>query len=207
MSALPDNSFASAREIEIEQQQDRRTAPRFALLYQAAKLISGDCEFLCVVGDASYDGVRVRHFGHLQDAKSLIFELANGESFPVKLVWSDDEYAGLKFPDEVDIDRLVKIATGEFPKRPLRLATKAEGAVATATQEYCMTIRNISQQGACIECREELMVDQVVRIETDALPAIAAHVRWRLGTIYGLAFEENLSCECLADVVADARRY
>lgn len=201
MTALPQDQ----RVISAEEQLDRRTAPRFALLYQAAKLISRHGEILCVVRDASTDGVRVRHFGHLPQSDWFDFELANGEVFPVRLIWRDEEHAGLKFPDEVDPDRLVRLATGDYSRRQLRLKTMLEGMVATDGREHCMTVRNISQQGACIECREDLSIDSIVQIETDALKPVNARIRWRLATIYGLVFEEPLGCEQLAEIVAEAR--
>jgi hypothetical protein len=192
---------------QAEDQTERRTAPRFTLLIQAAKLISSGGETLCVVHDTSSDGVRVRHFGHLPQETSLSFELANGEVFPVELIWHDEVYAGLKFPDEVDLERLVKLAQCGLPKRQLRVNTLLEGMVGTSAGELCMTVRNISQQGACIDCREELAIDQQVTIETETLWPTGARVRWRISTIHGLVFDEPLTCENLAQIVADARRH
>jgi hypothetical protein len=207
MSALPEDLQNASQAFDKEVQADRRGAPRFALLIQAAKLISETGETLCVVHDASSDGIKVRHFGHLPDGNELRFELANGEIFPVQFAWLDETFAGLKFPEGVDLQRLVKLAQGDLPKRQLRVNTLIEGMVGINTLEHCMTVRNISQQGACIDCREELEINQRVTIETETLWPIKARVRWRIATIYGLAFDEPLSCEHLAEIVADARRH
>jgi len=205
MSALPKNLQALLQPSESEALPDRRNAPRFALLFQAAKLISQSGETLCVVHDASSDGVRVRHFGHLPEGTFLHFELANGEVFPVQAVWQDETYIGLKFPDEVDLERLVKLARGGYDRRQLRVNTLLEGSVSTGSDVHCMTVRNISQQGACIDCREDMAIGQELVIETDAIEPTKAKVRWRISTIYGLVFDEPLSCEHLAEIVADAR--
>ena len=207
MSAFAEDLRAIAPTFEIDDHPDRRAAPRFALLMQAAKLISGEGEYLCVVHDASTDGVRVRHFGHLPHERLLKFELANGEVFPVRCVWHDDTYLGLRFPAGVDLARLVKLSADAHPRRPMRLNTVLEGTVSTAAREHCITIRNISQGGACIECREDLAVDHPVTVETDVLAPLTATVRWRIGTIYGVVFDEPLSCDALAAAMADARRY
>lgn len=207
MSALPEDLHNASQAFDTTNQADRRAAPRFALLIQAAKLISESGETLCVVHDASADGVRIRHFGHLPEGKALNFELANGEIFPVQIMWLDETYAGLKFPAEVDLDRLVKLAQGALPKRQLRVNTLLEGMIGVNTVEHCMTVRNISQQGACIDCREELEIGQAITLETETLWPTKARVRWRISTIYGLAFDEPLSCEHLAEIVADARRH
>ena len=207
MSAIARGSMAIRPDYETNDHSDRRGAPRFALLMQAAKIISCEGEYLCVVHDASTEGVRVRHFGHLPNEKLLKFELSNGEVFPVQCVWHDEVYLGLQFPAGVDLGRLVKLSTDSLPRRPMRLETVLEGAVSTASAEHCITIRNISQGGACIECREELAVDHPVTLEADALQPVLATVRWRIGTVYGLVFDDPLRCEDLAAVIADARRY
>ena len=207
MPALPEDLHNASQGLETEAQSDRRSAPRFTLLIQAAKIISDKGETLCVVHDASSDGVRVRHFGHLPDGAPLRFELANGEVFPIQIIWIDETYAGLKFPAEVDLERLVKLAQGELPKRQLRVNTLLEGMVGINTAEHCMTVRNISQQGACIDCGEDLEIGQTVTIETETLWPVKAQVRWRISTIYGLVFDDPLSCEHLAEIVADARRH
>jgi hypothetical protein len=189
--------------LDAESAADRRTTPRFALLVQLAKLISCDREFLCVVEDASTDGVRVRHFGHMPSESLLQFELSNGEVFPVQRVWQDDEYLALRFPEEVDLQRLAKLTGNDRRRRAIRLNTELQGAVIDGAQFHCTVIRNISQHGLCIECRDELEIGQLVEVETDSLQSAAARVRWRIATIYGLVFEEELPHEALAAAVAD----
>ena len=183
MPAIAQGLMAARPDCETQDRSDRRAAPRIAQQMQAAKLISCEGQYLCVVHDAATEGARVRHFGHLPNEKLLKFELSNGEVFPVQCVWHDDLYLGLQFPAGVDLDRLVKLSTDSLPHRPMRLDTVLEGAVSTASAEHCITIRNISQGGACIECREDLAVDHPVTLEADALEPTTATVRWRIGTI------------------------
>jgi len=208
MAVAPKDRRATPRQaVDAEGVAERRAAPRFALLFQAAKLVTNQGETLCVVHDASADGVRVRHFGQLPEGAYLRFELANGEVFPVEQIWHDEIHLGLKFPDGVDLQRLVKLAQTGQSRRQLRVNTLIEGMVCTAEGEFCMTVRNISQQGVCIDCREALEIGQPVAIETETLWPTKARVRWRMSTIHGLVFDEPLNCEHLAEIVADARRH
>lgn len=183
---------------------ERRKAPRFTLLIQTAKLVSGPSEFLCVVRDCSSEGVRVRHFGNLPKEKFCGFELSNGEGFSVELIWQDDQYAGLRFASEVDLERIVKLSSAGLPKRQLRLNTVLEGKLTVGIDTHLITIRNLSQQGAGIECPHQLAIEQLVKLESDDLPPVYAKVRWRNGKEYGLVFEETLSFERLAAIVAQA---
>jgi hypothetical protein len=205
MAASSNNASAGPQGDGSEGQDERRKAPRFTLLIQTAKLISSRSEFLCVVRDASTDGVRIRHFGHLPDERFLEFELANGEGFPVELVWQDEEHAGLKFPDEVDLARIVKLSNGSMPKRRLRLRTVIEGTLSFGGLTCHVAVRNISQQGAGIECRDKLAIEQLVKLETDELEPIFAKVCWRDGIEYGIVFEETLSYMRLAKIVAGTK--
>lgn len=207
MAAAPENVTAKEQSDGNEGHEERRRAPRFTLLIQTAKLISRRGEFLCIVRDASAEGVRVHHFGHLPEEKFLEFELANGEGFPVELVWQDEEYAGLKFPNEVDLARIVKLSNDSMPKRRLRLRTVLEGTLSFGGLNVPVTIRNISQQGAGIECREKLAIEQLVRLETDELEPIFAKVCWRKEMEYGLVFEETLSYIRLARIVAGSKLF
>src|SRR3569833_4793355 len=107
MSAIARGSMAIRPDYVTNDHSDLRGAPLFALLMQAAKIISCEGEYLCVVHDASTEGVRVRHFGHLPNEKLLKFELSNGEVFFVLCVWFVVVFLGLFFPAGVDLNSLV----------------------------------------------------------------------------------------------------
>jgi hypothetical protein len=86
----------------------------------------------------------------------------------------------------------------------LRLATEIMGKVRFADLSCPVTIRNLSQQGACIECVEKIADGQLIRLESADLDPVYAKVRWRKGTVYGLVFEDTLTLERLAEIVAQA---
>lgn len=195
---------APAPEAVADGSEERRHVPRFTLLIQTAKLVSHHGEFLCIVRDASTEGVRVRHFGYLPPDEYIEFELANGQRFTVQLAWQDEEYAGLKFNKGVNLAKIVKLSSSSFPKRQLRLATEIMGKVTFADVRCPVRIRNLSQQGACIECGERIALQQLIRLESDDLEPVYAKVRWRKGNVYGLVFEETLTLERLAEIVAQA---
>ena len=63
----------------VDDGSDQRCAPRFTLLIRAAKLVGPDCEYLCVVRDASETGVSVRLFHPLPPEVPFTLELQNGD--------------------------------------------------------------------------------------------------------------------------------
>ena len=179
---------------------ERRNTPRFTLLIRAAKLIAGDSEQICIIRDASVEGIRVRLFGPLLQTEGLELDLANGERFAVDQVWSEGENAGFQFRGEVDLARLVEVAHGRHRKRELRVRARLEGRIHTGTQSFTAQFENLSRQGACIECEERLSIDQLVRVETGHVEPFFAKARWRRQPRYGLIFEETLSFEDLASL-------
>jgi len=183
---------------------EQRASPRFTLLIQTAKLIATGGEYLCIVRDASADGIRVRHFGYMPMDKFVGFELANGESFTAEIVWQDEKFAGLKFRQEVDLDRVVRLSSNGLPKRQLRLEIELEGMATFAGIRSPVRIRNLSQQGACVQCAEHMAVGQLLKVETGDLEPTFARVRWRRVPLYGLVFEDTLSLERLATIVAQS---
>lgn len=175
-----------------------RGAPRFTLLVRSAKLIIDGREYLCVLRDASATGCKVRLFHPLPAHSSLALETSSGERFPMELMWDRDDHAGFRFFDMINVQRLLDDKCGLYPKRQIRLKTDAEAIVFANGQQIRAMMRDISQQGACIECPERLMLRQSVRIETAGFPPIYAKVVWRQQPRHGLVFDRGFLMEELA---------
>lgn len=182
---------------------DQRAAPRFMLLIRAAKLIADNTsEFLCVIRDASSTGLKIRLFNPLPPHRTLAVEMSNGDRYPVELVWSEGEFAGFRFGDDVDVQRLLDESHGAFPKRQVRLRILLDGILHSGGEAVRVAFQDISQQGACIESDKWLLMNELVRIETDVMPPLYAKVRWRSHPRYGLLFEQTFKLDELARIAA-----
>lgn len=181
---------------------DGRAAPRFTLLLRTAKLVADGKEFLCILRDASATGVKVRIFHPIPPHELLQLELGNSERFPIELVWTTKDNAGFRFLRDVDVHTLIDDANGAFPKRQLRLRLALPAMLHSGGTATPVSFRDISQQGACIECDKWLMMNELVRIDTGVLPAIYAKVRWRSQPRYGVVFEHPFRLDELARVSA-----
>lgn len=177
-----------------------RAAPRFTLLLRTAKLIGQAGEYLCVVRDVSATGISVRTFHALPDGK-LVLELPNGDRHPLDKVWEKEGAAGFRFSDPVDVERLIE-GKGRFPKRGVRLHVALPATLSTIGGVHDAILRNISQQGARIETRSRLALDQRVQLELKGIPSIRAVVRWRKDDEYGLAFVDTFQFAELARLAA-----
>ncbi len=196
--------FASPEHCSAEgPASDRRTASRVIVLIRLGKLIADGREFLCVVRDVSEGGVKVRLFHALPDHRQLEIEFDNSERFRIHQVWQTGDLAGFSFVDEVDVGRLIARQSDARPRRQPRLAVEVEATLSSSGLCTLVTLRDISQRGASIECPGWLMIDELVRIESVALPTVHAKVRWRRPPRYGLVFEQTFRLEDLAKACAE----
>jgi hypothetical protein len=183
---------------------EERAAPRFTLLIRAAKLVSDQGEFICVIRDVSETGVSLRGFHALPDEGRQWLELQTGERYPIEPVWNRGLESGYRFTEEVEIAALVAEA-GRFPKRQLRLNIAFEVELAFIGGRVLAEVVNLSQQGARIECDALLAIDQPLRLCSGILPEVRSRVRWRRGRTYGLVFDDTFSLSQLALFAAGAQ--
>ena len=85
-----------------------------------------------------------------------------------------------------------------FPKRQIRLRVDQIAILHAHGIETEVMLRDISQQGACIEANQRLLLRQSVRIELAGFPPIFAKVCWRQQPRHGLVFEKGFLLEELA---------
>jgi hypothetical protein len=161
--------------------EEQRSAPRFTLLIRAAKLVSAQGEFVCVIRDVSESGVSVR-------------------------VWQKGNEAGFTFADNVEVEKLVN-ESSEYPKRGLRLALCFPVAVNMLSGPVEAVVENLSQQGARLTCDHLLAIDQTVRLQMPSVGGgkpreVRAKVRWRREQQYGVVFDDTFTLGDFARLAA-----
>jgi len=178
--------------------EERRGSSRVTVMIRPAKLIADKREFLCVVRDVSENGLKLRLFHALPEHGHLTIEFENGDRHAIQLVWQNGELAGCLFVDEVDLPSLIAAHQGPYPRRQPRLHVAVEAVLCTGGLRTPITMRDLSQRGAAIDCPGWLMIDELVRIESKVLPTIHAKIRWRRPPRYGVVFEQTFRLEELA---------
>jgi hypothetical protein len=177
---------------------DLRGAPRFTLLLRVAKLVVDGREQFCVIRDASATGLKVRLFGPLAPHGALAVELANGDRHDAQCVWTAGDHAGLRFLAPIALERLIDEARDAGPRRQVRLRITLGGMLHSGGEAVPVAICDISQQGAALDSEKWLMLNELVKIETEVLPPVFAKVRWRDHPRYGVIFEQTFQLEDLA---------
>jgi transposase-like protein len=177
---------------------DRRNSPRLALLLRVAKLIVDGREQFCIIRDATTKGIKVKLFAPLSDFRTLAVELADGERYPARCVWMADNNAGLEFLEPVALESLIDHARHAGRRRHLRLRLALTGHLHLGETTAEVRFHDISQHGAAFKTDKWLLIDELVRIETNVFPSIYAKVRWRNHPHYGVCFEQTFQLDDLA---------
>lgn len=186
--------------------EEQRIAPRFTLLIRAAKLVSAQGEFVCVIRDVSETGVSVRLFHGLPSCKDYALHMPAGAVYEITRVWHKGNEAGFTFASSVEVAKLVNEST-EYPKRGLRLALCFPVTVSMLSGQFDALIENFSQQGARLTCDRLLAIDQNVRIQIPASGGskpreVRAKVRWRRDQQYGVVFDDTFTLGDFARLAA-----
>jgi len=189
----------------LAESADLRAAPRLTLLIRAAKLVSAQGEFVCVIRDVSELGVSVRLFHALPTCEGFELHMPAGAAYAITRVWQRDHEAGFTFDQPVEVPRLIN-ESAEYPKRGLRLAVWFPITINTLTLQCEAVVENLSQQGARISCDGLLAIDQTVRIQApgaaSGLREVRAKVRWRRDRHYGVVFEDTFALGDFARLAA-----
>ena len=184
---------------------DQRAAPRFTLLIRAAKLISAQGEFVCVIRDVSETGVSVRLFHALPSCQTFELHMPAGAVYEIERVWQRDNEAGFTFVETVEVEKLVN-ESSDYPKRGLRLGLCFPVTVHCLAGSFEAIIENLSQQGALLTCDPMLAIDQTVRLTAPGFAtearAVRAKVRWRRDQHYGVVFDDTFTLGDFARLAA-----
>ena len=150
-----------------------RAAPRFTLLIRAAKLVSPNGEFVCVIRDVSESGVSVRLFHKLPSGSPLELQMPGGGCYQVETKWQRGNEAGFAFREAVEVESLIREAD-EYPKRAMRLGLFFPIRASTLTQSAEGLVLNLSQQGARIETDGLFAIEQNIRLSSiESVPELA----------------------------------
>jgi len=187
---------------EQDRYADLRSKPRVGVLIRAAKLVTPMGEFLCVLRDVSETGFSARTFHELPDCGDMMLELQNGDTYEVTLVWQSSDRAGFRFKQAADVQRFLE-SPSRYAKRPVRLNIEAPIRLITGIRSFEAGLLDLSQQGAKVQCAEQLPLEARVTLQAEGLPETRAQVRWRRNGLFGLAFMDTmqfgeLACAALA---------
>jgi hypothetical protein len=200
MNNTLNGEVAKTSDRPVPTMDDLRSAPRFAVMIRAAKMLTAKGEFLCIIRDASESGISLKLFHEMPHCGEIIVELQNGDRFAVEPVWQEGDRAGFRFVEPVDIGRIVELSD-RYSKRGVRVSLGAPVEIDAGGHEFTAQLHDISPQGAKIATTHKLAIDQRVSLSGGGLRPTRACVRWRREGFVGLVFEDVFQFSEMAGIV------
>jgi hypothetical protein len=174
-----------------------REAPRSSLMCRSGKILCESGEYACVVRDVSATGCKIKLFHAAPPDKHLFLELANGDRYAMERMWRRRDHAGFRFSCTIDVDRFIA-EPNAYPRRAIRLKMHRPADVIADGVASPAVLRDLSQQGACIEAGRKFALEQMLWLEVEGLPPRFGCVRWRRGYAHGLVLQQSFSLDELA---------
>lgn len=178
----------------------RRLSTRYLRLIRPAKLLMDGRDLLCVVRDISNGGLQLQLFHELPEHDEIAIEFDSAHRYPLREVWKSGGRMGCAFLQHVDIKPILSSEGLEHPKRQPRLQVDHDAHLFSDGKKVPVIVRDISQRGVALDCPAWLMIDELVRLESKAIPPVYAKVRWRSPPRYGLVLEQTFGMASLAKI-------
>jgi len=171
---------------------------RNTMLLRTAKLIADGAEHLCILRNLSRKGATLRLFHPRPTAVRYELEAPSGIRYPLQPGWSEGTLEAFNFLTDEGLLTLGDDLRVNDARHEIRLRRQVAGVLHVDRETIDISLVDLSQHGACIECSRQLKLLELIRLKIDELPEIFAKVLWRHRNRYGLIFEQSYRFEELA---------
>lgn len=165
-----------------------------------AMLVTVDGRIACSIRKLSAAGATLHLEADAALAEATALELANGQSLPGSIAWSDKSEAGFLFAEPIDvIGTLARnlVALSVERRRVPRVELNQTMSIRHGGHVEFTRARNISQGGAGFETRLPLQPGDKIEAIFDGLRPLDALVKWARDGQAGVAFDEELPWQTL----------
>jgi hypothetical protein len=187
---------------------ERRRQPRQMALLRVALLHGQGANDICLVKNLSANGLSARAYRKLAVDEPIEIEFRSGELFAGSVIWERNWEFGLAFPQPIDVATILgsRWVTENSKRRALpRIAVDCDGQLSDGFRTIKITLRDISQGGASVQASASMTLMSNVVLTLPNLPLLTGVVRWNLENALGIAFNECVAFERLAQWI-HARR-
>ncbi|MEP9357191.1 PilZ domain-containing protein [Sphingomonas sp. KR3-1] len=154
----------------------------------------------CTIRKLSAAGATLQIEDDVAEGDLLNLELANGQSLPGRVSWTDEGAAGFLFAEPIDVISTLARNLAALPaerRNVPRVELHQTICVRRGNQVEFTRSRNLSQGGCGFETDIALQLGDVVQINFDGLRPLDGVVRWSQGNLAGVAFYEDIPWQML----------
>lgn len=177
---------------------ERRSASRVVPVLRVGKILTDDGERLCIIRNASSEGLMVQTPGLHKVGARVEVEAKSDLVLSGTIVWVNDDMIGVRFDGETDIQEILTTSTmpGSRRPRPPRLTISGQVRVRVGADYHRCELKDISQGGVKIE-KGDLPIDEEAIIMLSGMQPVKASVRWNREGMTGLAFQKPIQFDAL----------
>ena len=131
----------------------------------------------------------------------VFIELSSPEKIAASVVWTREDFVGLKFDQNLDLGELLagRKPRHGFRPRPPRLEIACRASVRVGKVYYTVDVHDISLGGMKVEPIEEYCLGKKVVVVVESLRPVRGEIRWFSERKAGIVFDQPLKFEELAE--------
>jgi hypothetical protein len=205
---LTDQTGADAFRGSLTESSDRRGDNRHMTVLRVAKLETRRGQELCLVRNISAGGLMANIYSNLVVGDGVVVEFKVEDRFAGRVVWRRENQVGVQFEETADVSALLNAEeSGEgWRARSPRIDVDQPARLRHGARYHGVTLTNISQGGAGLAAADELEAGARIVLTIPDLPPVPGVVRWYANGHAGIAFDERLRLDLLAQWVVAIQR-
>lgn len=180
---------------------ERRRETRHTLILRVGVLEQYGKSSLCLVKNISSSGVQLKCYARPVVEGYASIRVADETPIQGRIVWFDDDIAGMSFDEELDEASLLRVQQklGSTRRRSTpRINVEASACLRTGGRIHRAMVCDISSMGARIRISTPLTRGDRAIITLADLPSLDAYVRWTTSDEAGLVFETPIPMQIIA---------
>lgn len=177
--------------------------------FDSAALVGETGRLPCSIRKLSAAGAMLQLDDEIVEEEGLHLELANGQSLPGRIAWTEQGAAGFLFESPIDVISTLarNLACLPAERRSVpRVELHQTICVRRGNQVEFTRSRNLSQGGCGFETDIALQEGDAVQINFDGLRPLDGVVKWSQGSFAGVAFGEELPWQVLMPWLRQAQQ-
>jgi hypothetical protein len=172
------------------------------MILRVGLLAYGERSTFCLVKNISPMGAQLRLYGRVTEGSNVTLRVGDEDPVSGRIAWVKDVSAGMEFESPLEAATLLR-AMQKLPAAKRRSSPRVKIAarvlLRTDGRSYPGELLDVSAIGARIRTSRPVRLGPSILVTLPDLPTIKAFVRWNEGTDLGLAFNEPLPIQLIAE--------
>jgi hypothetical protein len=192
----------------MESSSDRRSGSRHMTVLRVAKLETSRGQELCLVRNISAGGLMANIYSNIVVGDPVVVEFKVEDRFAGRVVWRRENQIGVQFDEAADVSSLLNAeeSVDGLRARSPRIDVDQPARLRAGARYHAVTVTNISQSGVGITSEDEFAAGKQIVLTIPDLPPVSGTVRWNADGHAGIAFDERLRLDLLAQWVVSVQR-